>query len=47
MPVFTTAVCGLVLIHEIHIDRIIRDLTVELGVKMKERFSVLLQSEDP
>ena len=47
MAVLTVAVCSLVLIHEVHVDRIIRDLLIELGVQMKKRLAVLLQSKNP
>ena len=47
MPELTAAVGGLVLIHEIHVDRIVRDLPVELGVQVEQRLAILLQPEDP
>ena len=47
MTILTVTVCRLVLIHEIHVDRIIWNLTVELCVQVKQRFSVLLQTKDP
>ena len=47
VAILTVAVCGLVLVHEIHIDRIVRNLFVELCMKMKQRFTVLLKTKDP
>ena len=47
VAVLTVTVCGLVLVHEVHIDRIVRNLFVELCMKMKQRFAVLLKAKDP
>ena len=47
MPILSVAVGGLVLVHEVHIDGIIRDLFIELGMQMTERLSVFLQAQDP
>ena len=32
MTVLTVSVCRLVLVHEIHVDGVIRDLLIELGM---------------
>ena len=37
VAVLTVTVCGLVLVHEVHIDRVVRNLFVELCMKMKQR----------
>ena len=47
MPVFPVAVGGLVLVHEVHVNGIVGNLLVELGMQMHQRFSVLLQSQNP
>ncbi len=47
MPVLPVAVRGLVLIHEIHIYTVVRNLLIELRVQMAERFPKLFQSENP
>ena len=38
MPVLPVAVRGLVLIHEIHIYTVVRNLLIELRMQMAERF---------
>ena len=45
--IFTAAVCRLVLIHEIHINGVVWNFLVELCVKMAQRLSVFLQSQNP
>ena len=47
MSKFTVAVCRLVLVHKIHVDGIVWNLFVELGMQMQQRFPVFLQSQDP
>ena len=47
MAVLPVAVGGLIFIHEIHVDGVIGDLFIKLGVQMAERLSVLLQAQDP
>ena len=42
MAVLPVSVSGLILIHEVHIDRVIRNLPVKLGMQMQKRLSVLL-----
>ena len=47
MAVLPVSVRGLVLVHEVHIDRVVRDLLVELCVEVHQRLPVLLQPQDP
>ena len=47
MTVLSATMCRLVLIHEIHIDRVIRNFLIELCVQMAQRFSVFFQTENP
>ena len=47
MAVLTIAVSGLVLVHKVHINSVIRNLLIELSVQMKQRFSVFLEAENP
>ena len=47
MAVLPASMSRLVLIHEIHIDGVIGNLTVKLSVQMAQRFSVFLKPEDP
>ena len=47
MAEFPVAVGRLVLVHEIHINGIIRDFLIELGMQMAQRLAVFLQSQNP
>ena len=47
MAILPIPVGRLVLIHEIHVDGIIGNLQIELGMKMTQRLAVLLQSQNP
>ena len=47
MSELASPVCRLVLVHEIHVNGIVWDLHVKLGVQVEQRFSVLLESQDP
>ena len=47
MSVFPVAVGRLVLIHEVHVNLIVRNFLIELCVQVAQRFSVLLQADDP
>ena len=47
MAIFTVSMCRLILIHEIHINGIIRNLFVELCMKMHQWLSIFLQSQNP
>ena len=44
---FPVTVCGLILVHEIHVDGVIRNLPVELCMQMEQWFSEFLQSQYP
>jgi hypothetical protein len=41
------AVRGLVQIHEVHVDRVPREVTIELGVEMRERLLKRVQPAHP
>ena len=41
------AVRGLVQVHEVHVDRVPREVTTELGMEMDERLLERIQSTDP
>ncbi len=41
---FPVAVSRLILVHEIHVDGIVRNLLIELGVQVQKRLSVLMKS---
>ena len=47
MAVLSSAVSRLVLIHEVHVDRLIGDFLIVLCMEMAKRLAVLLKSEDP
>ena len=47
MAVFPVSMCRLVLIHKVHVYRIIGDFLIKLCVQMKQRLSVLLQPQNP
>ena len=47
MAVFPVAVCRLVLVHEIHVDGIVRNFHIELCMQMAQGLAVLLQAQDP
>ena len=47
MTVLSATMCRLVLIHEIHVDRVIWDFFIKLCVQMAQRFSVFFQTKDP
>ena len=47
MAKLTSAVCGLVLIHEVHINGVIWDFHIELCMKMAQWFAVFLKTKDP
>lgn len=47
MAKLTAAVCGLVLIHKVHINGIIGDFHIELCMKMAQRFAILFKAKDP
>ena len=47
MSVLSSAVSRLVLVHEVHIDGVIGDFLIKLGMQMAQRFSVFLQSQNP
>ena len=42
VTVLSVPVCGLILIHKIHINGIIGNFLVKLGMEMHQRLSVLL-----
>ena len=45
MPVLPVAVGRLVLIHEIHVNGVVGDLPVELGVQMQQGLAEFLQTQ--
>ena len=47
MAKLTAAVCGLVLIHKVHINGVIGDFHIELCMKMAQRFAILFKAKDP
>ena len=47
IAIFTVAMRRLVQIHKIHVDRIVGQLLVGLGVQVQQRFVKLLQTFDP
>ena len=47
MAKLSVTMCGLVLIHEIHIDCVIWNFHVKLSMKMKQWLSVLLKTKNP
>ena len=47
MAVLSVAMGCLILVHKIHINGVIGNLLVKLGVQMQQRFPVLLQPQDP
>ena len=47
MSILSSTMSRLVLIHEIHVDRVIWDFFIKLCVQMAQRFSVFFQTKDP
>ena len=47
MTILTVTMGRLVLVHEVHVNRIIRYLLIKLCVEMHQRLSVLLKSKNP
>ena len=47
MTILTVTMCCLVLVHEVHIDGVVRNFFIELCMKMKQWLSVLLQTKNP
>ena len=47
MTPLAISMSSLILIHEIHIDRVIRKLLIVLRMQMQQRLAKLLQADDP
>ena len=47
MTILSVTMGRLIFIHKVHVNGIVRNLLIELGVQMHQRLSVLLQSQDP
>ena len=47
VAIFSVTMCRLILIHEVHINGIIWNLTVKLCMKVHQRLAVLLQTKNP
>ena len=47
MSVLPVSVGCLVLVHKVHVNGVVGDLPVELGMEMEQRFPELLQSQYP
>ena len=47
MTILTAAVCRLILVHKIHVYRVIWNFTIKLSMQVKQRFPVLLKPENP
>ena len=47
MPELAAAVSRLILVHEVHINSIIWNFLVKLGMKMKQRLPILLETKNP
>ena len=47
MAVLAVAMRGLILVHEVHVDGVVRNFLVELRVQVQKRLAVLAQSGDP
>ena len=47
MTIFPVTMCGLILIHKVHIDGVIGNLLIKLRVEMAKGLIVLLQAHNP
>ena len=47
VTILAATVCGLILVHKVHVNGVVRDFLIELCVKVAKRLSIFLQTKYP